>query len=336
MAGKNLGTGADPAWFWNRYWHSDRIASCFGAGGRNYRSEIVSGWAGFFGGLPDGATILDVCTGNGAIALIAAETAHKTGRSFTIHAIDQADIDPKRFLQSAPAALEQIRFRGGTPAEAIDLPDGCCDVICGQYGLEYTDRARTIAEVSRLIKPGGSLRFIVHAAEGSVVRSARLQIEDARLILERTDFFNLARKWLLAAFEAEATAGVAAVDAAYRRVAEARQTFEAALSQLQQRAQVSPEREMFENVIGILTQAVVHYRRLPWERILRKVDSLETEVSAFRARLEAMVSAAMTEDETREIAKQLSTATGMRLHVNPVRAPPSDRLLGWEVISGDH
>ena len=39
---------------WDRYWHFDRIASCFdGAGATNYDDCIADGWRAFFAGLPD-------------------------------------------------------------------------------------------------------------------------------------------------------------------------------------------------------------------------------------------------------------------------------------------
>ena len=34
---------------WSRYWHFDRIASCFdGAGQTNYAEDIAGGWRAFF------------------------------------------------------------------------------------------------------------------------------------------------------------------------------------------------------------------------------------------------------------------------------------------------
>src|SRR3982751_3552908 len=54
-----------------------------------YARGIAGGWRGFFSALPDRARILDLCTGNGAAALIAAATAREESRNFRIVAVDQ-------------------------------------------------------------------------------------------------------------------------------------------------------------------------------------------------------------------------------------------------------
>lgn len=332
MSGRQPRDGSEATWFWDRYWHSDRVASCLGAGGRNYRPEICAGWNTFFAALPDGATVLDICTGNGAVALLAAEAARGARKQFTVHAIDRADIDPRQFLRSAPAALAQIHFHGKTPAESTGLPAHHFDTICGQYALEYTDRPRTIGEIVRLLTPGGYLRFIVHASEGSVVECARHQIDDARVLLERSDFFNLARRLLIAAFEAATTPGLPVADVVGDSLA-LQQKFQATVTQLRNYAATSHDREMFENVTGVVAHALAQHRRVGCEQILHKIDEAETETRAYRARLEAMVAAAMNLEEAGELGETLSRRLGRCLEVHPVRVASSGPLLGWELVS---
>src|SRR5262249_14723851 len=60
---------------WDQYWQDGRLASCGGQGGVNYQPVIAEGWRRFFGTLTDGAHVLDICTGNGAVARLAAEVA---------------------------------------------------------------------------------------------------------------------------------------------------------------------------------------------------------------------------------------------------------------------
>src|SRR4030095_8608677 len=63
---------------WNRFWNYDRLASFgTGVGAGNYGDEIAAGWREFFLGLPAGARVLDLCTGNGAIAVMALEAGDK-------------------------------------------------------------------------------------------------------------------------------------------------------------------------------------------------------------------------------------------------------------------
>jgi SAM-dependent methyltransferase len=324
MAHNEPSPETDPNWFWTRYWHSDRIASCGGAGQRNYRKDIVAGWQAFFSRAPDGAMVLDLCTGNGALAIIASETLSPNCR---IHAIDQADIRPAEFLDATPA-LERIRFKGRTPANRTGLPRASCDVVCGQYALEYTDQQATIAEIARALKPAGALRFVIHAAEGNVVQNARRRISEARWVLEEEAYFNRARQALMAAFEAEATVSLA--PEIYRHAADTQRLFRQSGSRLRRQTSDSPDPDMLQNVAGVIEHAFQHRHDVPWEAILRKFDSVEAEVRAYRARLEAMVEAAMGEAEVEVTARQMRSATGVALHVAPMRSA-SESLLGWEL-----
>lgn len=311
---------------WDRYWQADRLASCSGAGGRNYRPEVGSGWAAFFSPLCTNATILDLCTGNGAVALMAIEAADKAGKSYTVHAVDSAEINPQQFLTGAPAALGRIRFQGKVAAEQTPFADGRFDAICGQYAIEYTDVARTTAEIGRLLKPAGRLRFVVHATEGTVVASAHRQSADARFILEDVRFFNLARAVILSELEAEAASGGSFAQRC-QRLAAARQAYDAAAAQLRGRAPRSADEPMFANVVEVIGHALEHRRAVGWEQVLRKIDEIEAEVSAYRARLDAMIGAARTEAQAYQLATMLAERCRQHIRLDPLQAGAA--LLGW-------
>ena len=82
---------------WDLYWHADRIASCFdGAGGSNYDERLAGRWRAFFESLPRGSRILDLCTGNGAIAAIAAESGAAAGKDLrAVYAETYQRLKPK-------------------------------------------------------------------------------------------------------------------------------------------------------------------------------------------------------------------------------------------------
>ncbi len=103
-------------WIWDRYWHFDRVASCFDTKGSNYPEEFSHQWGGFFTALPMAANILDLCTGNGAIARIAAAYSRDHSKNFAITGADRAAIDPGKFVSEAAGA---IKFTGGAAAITV-------------------------------------------------------------------------------------------------------------------------------------------------------------------------------------------------------------------------
>src|SRR5262249_33181558 len=140
---------------------------------------IAEGWRTFFGDLRDGMRVLDICTGNGAVARLAAAVAAAGNVRVTIDAGDSAAINPPH----QGAGADMTRFSGRTAAEDLPFAEGTFDVIVGQYAIEYTDLARTLAELRRVSRPDAALRFVTHSADGGVVREAKRQLADAERLL---------------------------------------------------------------------------------------------------------------------------------------------------------
>ncbi|HST35104.1 MAG TPA: class I SAM-dependent methyltransferase, partial [Allosphingosinicella sp.] len=193
---------------WDQYWHYDRIASCFdGAGDANYGESVAAGWRAFFADLARGACILDLCTGNGAVPLIAAGD----GRASAIVAVDRAAIDPPAFVSRHAALYAAVAFRGGVDVEALPLPDGGFDAVTSQYGIEYSDLGKSLPEAVRMLAPGGRIRFVVHAADGVVARDAKAVIVDANLLLDEIDLPGHAARCFGAVLAAERGGGETAL-----------------------------------------------------------------------------------------------------------------------------
>ena len=169
---------ADPAW--DSFWRYDRLSSFHAApGAPNYGPPVADGWRAFFAALPDGARLLDLATGNGAIAVLAVAA----GKGFAVTGADLAAVEPTAFVTQNRDELAQITFLAGTPAEALPLPDASIDVVVSQYGVEYSDLSRSLPEAARILAPGGRMRFACHAAEGTIARATANSIADAEFLL---------------------------------------------------------------------------------------------------------------------------------------------------------
>ena len=296
---------------WDRYWHYDRIASCFdGAGATNYDACVAEGWRDFFGGLPAGARILDLCTGNGAAALIAAEV----GR-FEIHAVDQAAIDPPAFVTRHVREMAAIRFVPGTNVEALPFPDGRFDAVISQYGIEYSDLARSVPEAVRVAAPGGRLRFVVHAADGEVAAGARIVIAEAELLLGAIDLPGCAARCFEALWPVEREGDEAAkprADAAFA-------AFQDALAQAARRIPGARDPTMFRNSGAVLLDTFRRRGHFDLDQLLAKPAAIEAEIRAHRGRLAALVEAALTADEAEALAGRLRQAGAGAARSSPLR-----------------
>lgn len=159
---------------WSSYWAEGHVHSLGRAyEGGNYGGRVRDFWWRVFDRLPDGARVLDICSGNGAVALLALEYAREHGKAFEVHAVDRADIDPERAIGREAAAA--IRFRGGVAVESLPFEAACLDLVTAQYGLEYTDPERSVPELARVLRPGGRLAVVHHHPDSHIIRTARAE-----------------------------------------------------------------------------------------------------------------------------------------------------------------
>jgi SAM-dependent methyltransferase len=113
--------------------------------------------------LAPGSVVIDVGCGEGGQLAGFAERGH---RAFGV------DVKPEIADSSARRRVALGR------AEALPFPDACADAVLVKVVLPYTDDRRAIAEISRVLKPGGRC-FVIGHGPGYSLRYI-LQLSDWR------------------------------------------------------------------------------------------------------------------------------------------------------------
>lgn len=113
-------------------------------------------------GVHAGAKVLDVASGTGVVARLAAARAGSSGR------VVASDASGAMLAHAAslpaPAGAAPIEYLEASVTE-LPLDDGCFDVVLCQQGMPFfTDRRRAAAEMLRVLRPGGSLGLSVWLA----------------------------------------------------------------------------------------------------------------------------------------------------------------------------
>jgi ubiquinone/menaquinone biosynthesis C-methylase UbiE len=283
---------------WESYYRMGHLATSLMGSEPGYTQEIRDAWVTFFSDVPDGGRIVDLGTGNGAVALIAKQVAAQLGRNFEIHGIDLAQIDPVRHVKDGAKLFEGVRFHGLTRADQLPFEDGAVAAVAGQYSLEFMNAASVLPEVLRVLTPGGRAQFILHDADSILVTNGRVSLQQADLVLEDTKVLKLLKRYCEAEQKAPAKA--------QRPWAE----LLAANNRLRtEGASIAQGSFLLEMTNRALAEIFELRKRRSLDATFLAVDRLEHELRSTARRLRDVQEAALGESQIAELAA-LATRTG--------------------------
>lgn len=312
---------------WNRYWEHGFLTSCRNAFSGNYEGALKAVWTDLFHGLPAGSRILDICTGNGAIAMIANEVSMAGDLEFEIHAIDSAAIRPHDTVKTDRHLLEGIAFHPGTPAEQTGFEDGYFAAVTGQYALEYTDEERCIGEIARVTSAGGHARFVVHHTGSIVMETSREELRNVAIIFDRTDIFGRA----IALFEIVAGAATPAERQALKDnpAAETRRNqLNEAAGRLAEALRTSPHPELLQMALDNIVDAYKALDSRGLEAALAHLDNSRQMIKANAERLEDLMAAGRSAEDVRALLDLMVSAGFETEPVQEIRHE-NGPLMGW-------
>lgn len=120
--------------------------------------------------LQAGQTVLDVGTGPGVAALLAALKVAPTGSVVGVDVSEEMLAIARKKTEQAELRVEFQRAN----VESLDLPEGSFDVVLSSLGLATTDPDKSLPSIRRVLKAGGRLVF---SQWGPSSRPAKILVE---------------------------------------------------------------------------------------------------------------------------------------------------------------
>jgi len=181
---------------WDSFWSTTKSLNSFAESehSQGYMGEVADFWQVEFSGFPKSATILDLATGNGGLAVL----AKKYDSNFNISASDAANIDPlSKFSSSSKnyQLLKNINFFSNMHSESLTFLQGEFDRVISQFGFEYAKSELALSEVNRVLKYNGEFIALVHHRDSSISVDCRIGLDILNkmddLLLQLQEFGSL-------------------------------------------------------------------------------------------------------------------------------------------------
>ncbi|GHG64491.1 hypothetical protein GCM10010919_11080 [Alishewanella longhuensis] len=152
---------------WSQFWQTTKTLNSFSASENafGYRGELLAFWQQQFSNLGANAQVVDLGTGNGALALAAYRYATQHHLNALVHGVDAAAINPCAvFADEANIVgdLRQIQFHPECSIEAMPFKSGSVDILLSQFALEYAECEPAVAACARVLAPKGRLVAVMH------------------------------------------------------------------------------------------------------------------------------------------------------------------------------
>ena len=295
---------------WSRLWAAGVLHSCVTGMHGNYDGAILAFWQRQFEALSDGARVVDLGTGNGALLLLAREVAQARGVSFDLHGVDVADIDPIRHTGGGERDYSGIRFHPRTSADSLPFGAEQVSMICAQFGFEYAPRDSTLAEMQRVLSANGRIAMILHSDDSVVAQTAPIQREALAFMRDKCPVIERARALVPVLHQAAQLGGTAGLQL-HPNAEAIRHAYNDTVQNLITAIEREPRAQVLRNTAMQLRQALQLAAHSPQQadELLRRIEHALRDEDT---RLEHLQAALLSADELMQLVNTLG-AQGLQV-----------------------
>lgn len=164
---------------WTDYWQNTNSLNSFAEGeqGRGYQDEVAEFWHSQFKHIAPESTVVDLGTGNGAVAVLAEEYSKQQDLQWNVIGLDSADINPQKLQISDSTKknhLNNIEFIGNTPIESMIFEPNSISAFVSQFAFEYSNIQTSLELCLKCLKPGGIISIVAHHPESSISKDSAI------------------------------------------------------------------------------------------------------------------------------------------------------------------
>jgi ubiquinone/menaquinone biosynthesis C-methylase UbiE len=316
-----LSSAGDKFRVWDSYWQDSRLYSA-GADDPQIAATLDHYWTMAVRRLTVGAAVLDVACGNGAAGLALSLGAKALKGSVAVTGIDEAMIDPPRYLPDKAEALSEITFRAHTAMENLPLADASFDAVISQFGFEFGIVPEALKEAARVLKPGGYMTILALPAHSHAAQTAKKAVKQARYLLRDATLFADAFSMVQAFHDTPE-------DKREERMRIDLERFNLEVEKTVRQFDVGETDVVFAIIIG-LNKVFIDRKTTTREQQIMALETVRTGLAQYAARAQSMVKAAMN-DVSLDMLKRTIANSGFKLTETRTLLAPGQGSIAWQL-----
>jgi ubiquinone/menaquinone biosynthesis C-methylase UbiE len=161
---------------WSTYWQQGHLTSFGSSFNVSYSGVLNTIWHSIFEELSDGFSCLDLATGNGALPVIIDQYTTNKSIKGKITAIDIAQINEQAVHKKYDFNSE-IRLVSNQSCEQLDSLPGSFDLITSQFGIEYSELAKSLLAAKEKLNKHGKIALVMHHSESEIILRNKRTLE---------------------------------------------------------------------------------------------------------------------------------------------------------------
>ncbi|MBV2128124.1 class I SAM-dependent methyltransferase [Arsukibacterium indicum] len=308
---------------WDSYWQASNSLNSFGEGeaASGYNGELLAFWNSCFALLPANATVVDIGTGNGAIAVAARRYSDKKQCNYTIFGTDAAQINPQQAFTANPeiaGLLKTIQFYPECKTEQLPFADLSVELVTSQFAFEYAERKPALAECLRILKPAGLFTAIMHHSGSEIARDSAAGLAILTGFLQNTAFFQAARTLLTCMAEQRQMPEKPELADNVQRANHAL----LAIAQQIKLTVTDTDMHWYSDVMARVAKLIINFS----EASISKLDAEQRNLTAFQQRLADQQQASMSVSAAEEFRQYLSA---LAVNFTLIEFKIDEQLFGW-------
>ena len=170
---------------WTNYWDNGNLTSFEGAHQNGYHGKILTTWKDFFSNkLHDGARLIYLCSGNGALLVIAEAVCVKNH----YQSVELLGID---YSENNDLQRGNFEVKFNTDVTALPFEDDSFDVISANFGVEYANLELVVEEIDRVLSANGTFQLVCHTHDSQIINENQQVIDVQKNSSHRTEFVKI-------------------------------------------------------------------------------------------------------------------------------------------------